>query len=61
MSIILHSDMIDHRARKALELAFYTEQKAALEIRLNELRREINLTDKILELIRKERLIEIRS
>jgi hypothetical protein len=59
MSIILLSDLVDHRARKAKELAFYTEQKAALEIRLDFVRRELKLTDTILALIRREQLVEV--
>jgi hypothetical protein len=51
--------LVDHRARKAKELAFYTEQKAALEIRLDFVRRELKLTDTILALIRREQLVEV--
>jgi hypothetical protein len=59
MSILLLNEIVEHRARKAKELAFYTDQKAKLEMRLCDLRRELNLTDTILALIRKETLIEI--
>jgi hypothetical protein len=52
---------MDQRARKVKELAFYTEQKARLEARLFTLRGEIRLTDAILDLIRKEKLIEVKS
>lgn len=60
MSILLLSELIDSRARKAEELEFYQAQKAKLETKLVNLRKELNLTDRILELIRKERLIEIK-
>jgi len=59
MTILLLSDIIDRRLRKQKELAFYAEQKAMLEVKLTQLRHEINLTDKILSLIRKEQLLEI--
>jgi hypothetical protein len=59
MTILLLSDIIDRRLRKQKELAFYAEQKAALEVKLAQVRHEINLTDKILSLIRKEELLEI--
>jgi len=60
MSILLLSDIMNHRARKAKELAFYTEQKARLEAKLADIRSELNLTDRILSLIRKEQLIEVK-
>jgi hypothetical protein len=58
MSIVLLSEVMDIRARKARELAFYTEKKHALEVRLANIRRELNLTDTILALIRREELID---
>ena len=60
MSILLLSEIMDHRARKAKELAFYTEQKERLEKKLLGIRCELNLTDRILNLIRKEQLIEVK-
>ena len=60
MSILLLTEILDHRARKAKELEFYTEQKARLETKLVAIRRELSLTDMILNLIRKEKLIEIK-
>jgi hypothetical protein len=58
-NILLLQDLLDSRKRKADELEFYTEQKKQLETKLTLLRREINLTDTILQMIRKEELIEI--
>jgi hypothetical protein len=58
-NILLLQDLLDSRKRKADELEFYTEQKKQLEMKLTLLRREINLTDTILQMIRKEELIEI--
>jgi hypothetical protein len=59
VTILLLSEILDHRKRKAQELKFYTEQKKILEARLAIIRCEINLTDRILNLIRKEQLVEI--
>jgi hypothetical protein len=41
------------------ELAFYTAQKAILEARLQLVREQLNMTDKILALIKREHEIEI--
>jgi hypothetical protein len=57
--IVLLKDLVDHRAQKARELQFYTEQKEKLESRLELVRRELSLTDTILAMIRKETLVEV--
>lgn len=59
MSIILLRDILDSRARMVRELAFYSDKKLELERRLFNLRQEINLTDTILAMIRREELLEI--
>jgi hypothetical protein len=61
MTIVLLSELVDHRARKAKELKFYTDQKAVLEARLCVVRQELRLTDTILALIRKEQIVEVKS
>jgi predicted restriction endonuclease len=61
MSIVLLSELVDHRARKAKELKFYSDQKAVLEARLDLVRRELKLTDTILALIRKEQIVEVKT
>lgn len=60
MSILLLTELLDSRARKEKELAFYTQQKERLEIKLTGIRQELRLTDMILELIRKEKLLEVK-
>jgi len=55
VSILLLSDIMEHRVRKAKELAFYANQKALLEKRLHDIQRELNLTDRILKMIREEK------
>jgi hypothetical protein len=59
MTILFIRDLIDSRARKVRELAFYSDKKLELERRLFNLRQEINLTDTILAMIRREELLEI--
>jgi hypothetical protein len=61
VSILLLSELRTQRARQAEELGFYTAQKAKLETKLDFLRREIRLTDTILEMLRHARMIEIRN
>ena len=45
MSVILLTDILNLRARKAKELVYYTERKARLESKLFFLRAEIRLTE----------------
>jgi hypothetical protein len=59
MTVLLLTDLLNSRARKQKELLFYTEQKEALERKLFDIRRELNLTDRILRMIRKEEITEI--
>ena len=54
MSILLITDILNLRARKEKELAFYTEQKDRLEVRLNFIRHELDLTDLILKMLQRE-------
>jgi hypothetical protein len=61
MSIVLISELVDHRARKATELKFYSDQKAVLEMRLAIIQGELKLTDKILAMIRKEQIVEVQA
>ena len=61
MSILLLTEILDGRARKEKELAFYTREKERLEIKLAAIRCELSLTDKILMLIRAEKLIEVKN
>jgi len=61
MSILLLTEILDSRARKEKELIFYTREKERLEAKLTCIRQELNLTDMILTLIRKERLLEVKK
>ena len=60
-TIILLTDVLEHRKRKKVELEFYTKKKAELETKLGYIRREINLTDYVIRLIKKEAIEEIKK
>ena len=61
MSNIIQLGSATHHPRmtRKSELAFYTAQKAILEARLQLVREQLNMTDKILALIKREQEIEI--
>lgn len=54
-TIILLTDVLEHRKRKKAELEFYLEKKEQLEKKLSYIRHEINLTDYIIKIIEKEK------
>ena len=54
-TIILLTDVLEHRKRKKVELEFYMKKKAELETKLGYIRQEINLTDYIIKIIEKEK------
>jgi len=59
--IILINDLIDLRHRKQKELEFYNEQLEQLKERMFYIRREIDLTTKIIHMIEEEKLLDIRE
>ena len=59
--IILINDLIDLRHRKQKELEFYNEQLEQLKERMLYIRREIDLTTKIIHMIEEEKLLDIRE
>lgn len=58
--IILLQDIYDMRRRKEDELAFYRAELAKLTEKMNQVRREIDLTGKIIEMIESEKIVEIK-
>lgn len=58
--IILLHDIYDMRKRKEDELAFYKAEMARLNDKMEQVRREIDLTGKIIEMIESEKIVEIR-
>ena len=57
--ILLMSDLLDIRARKLKELEFYNHQLKELQLKMTFIQQEINLTNKIVDMIQKETLIDI--
>lgn len=57
--IILLSDVYDMKKRKEDELAFYRAELAKLTAKMDQVKREIDLTGKIIEMIETEKIIDI--
>jgi hypothetical protein len=59
--IILISDFIEQKLRKEKELEFYLEQLAELEKKIGFLRREVDLTNTIIGMIKGEMVYDIQE
>jgi len=59
--IILLSDLKDLRKEKERELKFYSERLEELNNKLFFIRKEIDLTNFIIDLIEKENLVDLRK
>ena len=57
--IIVMSDLLDIRARKLKELEFYNQQLKELQLKMVFIQQEIHLTNKIINKIEKEQIIDI--
>ncbi len=53
--IILISDVIEQKLRKEKELEFYLDELEKLQQKIFWLRREVDLTESIIEMIKKEK------
>lgn len=53
--IILISDVIEQKLRKEKELEFYLDELEKLQQKIFWLRREVDLTETIIEMIKKEK------
>jgi predicted transcriptional regulator len=53
------TDLLDIRARKMKELQFYTEQLEELKLKMVFIQQEITLTNRIIDMIEKESIIDI--
>lgn len=60
-NIIILSDIYNMRAEKEKELAYYEEKLKELENKLFFVRKEIQLTNFIIEIIEKEKVIDIQE
>lgn len=58
-TIVLLQDLIDQRKRKQEELSRYSKSLEDLKTKLEYLRREIALTEKIIAMVKKEEIIEV--
>lgn len=58
--IILITDLIDLKARKEKELDFYREQLRELQVKMFFVQKEIDLTVDIIDMIEKEKIVEIK-
>ena len=59
--IILLSDLKDLRKKKEQELKYYSERLEELNKKLFFIRKEIELTNFIIDLIEKENLVDLRK
>lgn len=57
--ILLMSDLLDIRSRKIKELEFYNQQLKELQLKMIFIQQEITLTNKIINMIEKETVIDI--
>jgi len=57
--IIVMSDLLDIRARKLKELEFYNQQLKELQLKMLFIQQEIQLTNKIINMIEMEQIIDI--
>jgi len=57
--IIVMADLLNIRARKIKELEFYNHQLKELQLKMICIQQEINLTNKIIDMIQAEKIIDI--
>jgi len=59
--LILLDDIYEMRKRKEEELAYYHEELRKLSIKLDLVRREINLTNQIINMIEHEKVVDVNE
>lgn len=59
--IIVIKDLLDTKARKEKELAFYQEELKKLQEKMHYIQLEIQLTSDIIVMIENERLMDLRK
>ena len=59
--IVLLTDFIEQKVRKEKELEYYTLQLEELQKKMFFLRKEIQLTNYIIEIVEQEKVIDIRE
>jgi hypothetical protein len=59
--IILINDLVDLRKRKRQELEFYNKQLEELRVKMFFIKKEIDLTSEIIDMIEKEKMLDLRE
>ena len=59
--IILLSDYIEQKVRKEKELEYYTKELEELQRKMFWLRKEIQITNVIIDIVEKEKVIDIQE
>ena len=59
--IIILSEFIEQKVRKEKELEYYTKQLEELQRKMFFLRKEIQLTNVIIDIVEKEKVIDIQE
>ena len=60
-NIIYISEIIESKIKKEQEIEYYIESMKRLQIKVNELEKEINLTSLIIQMIEQERVLTIEE
>ena len=60
-NIIYLSDLIESKIKKEQEIEYYIESMKRLQIKVNELEKEINLTSLFIQMIEQERVLTIEE
>jgi hypothetical protein len=59
--LIIISDFLDTKARKEKELAFYNEQLRELQGKMFWVQKEIDLTTDIIDMIEREKMMDLQQ
>ena len=60
-NIIIIQDLLDTKARKLKELHFYNEELKKLQEKMKWLKMEIKLTEDIIAMIEREKIVDIKE
>lgn len=59
--LIIISDLLDTKNRKEKELAFYNDQLKELQSKMYWVKKEIDLTTNIIDMIEKEKMMDLQK
>lgn len=59
--LIIISDLLDTKIRKEKELAFYNDQLKELQSKMYWVKKEIDLTTNIIDMIEKEKMMDLQK